>query len=98
MCHSLSHLPPTKDSRTPTEPGSETGHGDHIAGLHLSAADGLIKSQGDGAGGCVAILVEVGNHLIHGDAQLLGDSLHDTNIGLMHKWDGHATGASSYLT
>ena len=43
----------------------------------------LPDSQGDGGSGRVTEMLDVDNHLLHGDLQTLGDGLDDTHVGLM---------------
>mmetsp|Transcript_30882 Transcript_30882/g.67636 ORF Transcript_30882/g.67636 Transcript_30882/m.67636 type:complete len:218 (-) Transcript_30882:548-1201(-) len=85
LVHGERRLAPSYDSGAPAEASAKSGDGDEVAGLDLALAHRRVERQRDGARARVAVLVQIGDHLLHRDAQLLRHSLHDANIRLVQQ-------------
>eukprot|EP00965_Chrysotila_dentata_P033658 1120508-Pleurochrysis_carterae.AAC.4 len=81
LVHGERRLAPSYDSGAPAEASAKSGDGDEVAGLDLALAHRRVERQRDGARARVAVLVQIGDHLLHRDAQLLRHSLHDAAHG-----------------
>ncbi len=69
--------------RRPVEPGTEGREDDQVTGGDSTVADRLPHGQGHRRRAGVAVLVDVHEHGLLGETQLLADRLDDPQVGLM---------------
>ena len=68
---------------TAGEAGAERDDDDPVADLHAALVDGFGERDRHGGRGRVAVLVEVHEHPVHGQAQALGNGLDDPDVRLV---------------
>ena len=90
-------LTPPHDGGAPAETSAEAGAGDDVTLLYLAGRHRLGKGKGNGSGRCVAVLFQVADHLVHGNAQTLGDDLHDADVSLPHHTAPHCVVSARQL-
>ena len=74
---------PAENRRSPGQTGTEAADQHPIARMDTTGGEGFVQGQGDAAGRGIAVTIEVDEHFVPIDSQLLGGGVQDANVRLM---------------